>query len=53
MAVDIFQPAIGMEKEDSHKNTWLGYSGKWIAPDELTTFTGSNRNIAINVELSN
>lgn len=53
VAVSILQPAIGMEKEDSQKNTWLGYSGKWIAPDELKAFTGSNKNMAINVELSN
>jgi hypothetical protein len=27
-ASDIFQPAIEMEKIDSEKNTWLGYSRK-------------------------
>lgn len=52
IASDILQPAIGMEKEDNEKNTWLGYSGKWIAPNELKRFAGSNKNIAINIELT-
>lgn len=53
LASDILQPAIGMEKEDSEKNTWLGYSGKWIAPNDLKKFTGSTKNIAINITLTN
>lgn len=53
LASDILQPAIGMEKEDSKKNTWLGYSGKWIAPNDLKKFTGSNKNIAINIKFTN
>ena len=52
-ASDILQPAIGMEKEDSEKNTWLGYSGKWIGPSELIKFAGTNKNIAINIQLTN
>jgi len=52
LASDILQPAIGMEKEDSEKNTWLGYSGKWIAPNDLKKFTGSDKNIAINIKLT-
>ena len=52
LASDILQPAIGMEKEDNEKNTWLGYSGKWISPNELKRFAGSNKNIAINIELT-
>jgi len=53
LATDILQPAIGMEKEDSEKNTWLGYSGKWIEPKDLKKYAGGNKNIAINIELSN
>lgn len=52
LATDILQPAIGMERQDNEKNTWLGYSGKWIAPSELIRFAGSNNNIAINIELT-
>lgn len=52
LASDILQPAIGMEKEDSVKNTWLGYSGKWIAPNDLKKYTGSDKNIAINIILT-
>ena len=52
IASDILQPAIGMEKEDTIKNTWLGYSGKWIAPKDLKRFAGSDKNIAINIELT-
>jgi len=52
LASDILQPAIGIEKEDKEKNTWLSYSGKWIMPNELNKFTGTNKNIAINIELT-
>ena len=52
LATDILQPAIGMEKEASEKNTWLGYSGKWIEPKELIKYAGSNKNIAIKIELT-
>ena len=52
LAKNILQPAIGMDKEDSEVNTWLGYSGKWIAPSELINYAGSNKNIALNIELT-
>lgn len=52
LASNMLQPAIGMEKEGTEKNTWLGFSGKWIAPSELKKFTGSSKNIAINIELT-
>ncbi len=52
LATGILQPAIGMEKENSEKNTWLGYGGKWIAPKDLKKYAGSNKNIAINIELT-
>lgn len=53
IASNILQPAIGMERENSENNTWLGFSGKWITPKELIKFAGSNKNIAVNIELTN
>ena len=52
LAKGILQPAIGMEKEDSEKSTWLGYSGKWVVPKDLMKYAGSNKNIAIKMELT-
>lgn len=51
--MDILQPAIGMERKEQEKNTWLGFGGKWISPSEMTEFVGTNGNIAVNVKLSN
>jgi hypothetical protein len=50
---DVLEPGIGMEKKSREKNTWLSYGGKWITPNELKRFAGKNKNIAINLELSN
>jgi carboxypeptidase-like protein len=52
LAKDILQPAIGIGIHDQKKNTWLGYSGKWVAPSELTKFAGNYKNIAVNIELT-
>ncbi|MEQ8421605.1 MAG: carboxypeptidase-like regulatory domain-containing protein [Arenibacter algicola] len=51
--MDILQPAIGMERTDQEKNTWLGYGGRWMPPLKMKDFLGTNGNIAINIKLTN
>ena len=51
--MDILQPAIGVERKEQEKNTWLGYGGKWILPKELKEYLGTNVNIAVNIKLIN
>ena len=50
---DVLEPGIGMEKRSKEKNTWLSYGGKWLEPKQLKKFAGKNKNIAINIQLSN
>lgn len=50
---EVLCPAIGMEYKDQKKNTWLNYRGKWINPNERKEKSSEDRNIAINIELSN
>jgi hypothetical protein len=52
LASDILQPAIGMEVDLNEPNTWLGFGGRWISPNELAAYTGSDKNIAINIQLT-
>ena len=49
---NIIQPSIGIESESNIPNTWLKFSGDWIHPEELSMHIGSNKNIAINIELT-
>ncbi|WP_414002080.1 carboxypeptidase-like regulatory domain-containing protein [Maribacter sp. 2304DJ31-5] len=51
--MNILQPAIGMERIDQEKNTWLGFGGKWLPPSEMKQILGTNRNIAVNIDLTN
>ncbi|WP_298424598.1 carboxypeptidase-like regulatory domain-containing protein [uncultured Kordia sp.] len=50
---NVLEPGIGMEKRSKEKNTWLSYGGKWIQPKQLKKFAKKNKNIALNIELSN
>ncbi|WP_117880132.1 carboxypeptidase-like regulatory domain-containing protein [Aureibaculum luteum] len=50
---EVLCPAIGMDYKKQKKNTWLNYHGKWINPIERKKKSNEDRNVAINIELSN
>ncbi|WP_420572619.1 carboxypeptidase-like regulatory domain-containing protein [Kordia sp.] len=50
---NVIEPGIGMEKRSKEKNTWLSYGGKWIPPKKIKKIAKKNKNIALNIELSN
>lgn len=52
LAKNILQPAIGIEPEDSETVTWMSFGGLWIHPNDLQNFAGTNKNIAVNIELT-